>query len=124
MVKVADTEESFGILLKDTYGKGQMWTLAVPDSFPDLYKIPGKALTRIRREFPAAKAYLECKAGISLFPYDNDVFIIYPYVTSQAQPSTLYLHILRIPPLYSRNGETVFELPAIPGKYELYRIIR
>lgn len=144
VVKVADTEESFGILLKDTYGKGQMWTLAVPDSFPDLYKIPGKALTRIRREFPAAKAYLECKAGISLFPYDNDVFIIYPYVTSQAQPSTLYLHILdevkelempvrkhpmtgeiiRIPPLYSRNGETVFELPAMPGKYELYRIIR
>ena len=144
VVKVADTEESFGILLKDTYGKGQMWTLAVPDSFPDLYKIPGKALTRIRREFPATGAYLECKAGISLFPYDNDVFIIYPYVTSQAQPSTLYLHILdevkelempvrkhpitgeiiRIPPLYSRNGETVFELPAMPGKYELYRIIR
>jgi hypothetical protein len=144
VVKVADTEESFGILLKDIYGKGQMWTLAVPDSFPDLYKIPCKALTRIRREFPAPKAYLECKAGISLFPYDNDVFIIYPYVTSQAQPSTLYLHILdevkelempvrkhpitgeiiRIPPLYSRNGETVFELPAMPGKYELYRIIR
>ncbi len=144
VVKVADTEESFGILLKDTYGKGQMWTLAVPDSFPDLYKIPGKALTRIRREFPAAKAYLECEAGISMFPYDNDALIIYPYATSQAQPSTLYLHILdevrelempvrrnpmtgeiiRIPPLYSRNGETVFELPAMPGKYELYRMIR
>jgi hypothetical protein len=145
VVKVADTEESFGILLKDTYGKGQMWTLAVPDSFPDLYKIPGKALTRIRREFPTAKAYLECKAGISLFPYDNDTLIIYPYVTSQAQPSTICLHILddkvkelempvrkhpmtgeiiRIPPLYSRDGETVFELHAVPGKYELYRIIR
>ena len=144
VVKVADTEESFGILLKDTYGKGQMWTLAVPDSFPDLYKIPGKALTRIRREFPAAGAYLECKAGISLFPYDNDTLIIYPYATSQAQPSTLYLHVLsevkelempvrknpmtgeiiRIPPLYVRNGETVFELPAMPGKYEQYRIIR
>lgn len=144
VVKVADTEESFGILLKDTYGKGQMWTLAVPDSFPDLYKIPGKALTRIRREFPAAGAYLECRAGISLFPYDNDTLIIYPYVTSQAQPSTIHLHVpaeakelempvrrdfmtgenVRIKPLYSRDGETVFELPAMPGKYELYRILR
>ena len=144
VVKVADTEESFGILLKDTFGKGQMWTLAVPDSFPDLYKIPGKALTRIRREFPAGGAYLECKAGVSLFPYDNDTLVIYPYVTAQSQPSTLYLHVsgeaealempvrrnpvtgetVRISPLYSRDGETVFELPSMPGRYELYRILR
>ena len=144
VVKVGDTEESFGILLKDTYGKGQMWTLAVPDSFPDFYKLPGKALTRIRAEFPAGGAYLECKAGISLFPYDNDTLIIYPYSTSQAQPSTVLLHItgeakelvmpvrknpvtgkeIRISPLYARDGETVFELPAMPGKYELYRVVR
>ena len=144
VVKVADSEESFGILLKDTYGKGQMWTLTVPDSFPDLYKLPGKALTRIRREFPAAGIYLECRAGISLFPYDNDTFILYPYVTAQSRPSAVYLHVfgrvkalemparrnpmtdetIRVLPLYSRDDETVFELPAMPGKYELYRIIR
>ena len=145
VVKVADTEESFGILLKDTYGKGQMWTLAVPDSFPDLYKIPGRALTRIRREFPVNGAYLECRAGISLFAYDNDTLIVYPYVTSQAQPSTAYLHVageakalempaapkdfrtgktVRVEPLYSRDGETVFELRAMPGRYDLYRIVR
>ena len=144
LVKVADTEESFGILLKDTYGKGQMWTLAVPDSFPDLYKLPGKALTRIRAEFPAGGAYLECKADVSLFPYDNDTLVLYPYSTSQAQPSTVYLHVegeakelempvrkdfrtgenRRILPLYIRDGETVFELPAMPGQYELYRIVR
>ena len=144
VVKVADSEESFGILLKDTCGKGQMWTLTVPDSFPDLYKLPGKALTRIRREFPAAGVYLECRAGISLFPYDNDTFILYPYVTSQSRPSAVYLHVfgrvkalempvrrnpmtgetIRVLPLYARDEETVFELPAMPGKYELYRIIR
>ena len=144
VVKVADMEESFGLLLKDTYGKGQMWTLAVPDNFPDLYKIPGKALTRIRREFPAAGAYLECRAGVSLFPYDNDALIIYPYVTSQSQPATVYLHVLgeakaldmpvhmdfmtgqpvRIPPLFVRDGETVFEIQTMPGKYELCKIIR
>ncbi len=144
VVKVADTEESFGILLKDTYGKGQMWTLAVPDNFPDLYKIPGKALTRIRREFPACGTYLECRAGVSLFPYDNDTLIVYPYVTAQSQPASAYLHVegeakalempvrkdfitggkIRIEPLYSRDGETVFELRTMPGRYELYRIVR
>ena len=143
LVKVADSEESFGILLRDTYGKGQMWTLAVPDNFPDLYKIPGKALTRIRREFPAGGVYLECKAGISLFAYDNNTFIIYPYVTSRSQPSTVLVHVpgeaealempvrkhpvtgktIRINPLYRKNGETVFEARAIPGRYELYRCV-
>ncbi len=144
VVKAAESEESFGILLKDTYGKGQMWTLAVPDNYPDLYKLPGKVLTRIRREFPAGGAYLECRAGISLFPYDNDTLIVYPYVTSTSQPAAAYLHIAgeakalemperkdfltggkrRIEPVYARDGETVFELRTMPGQYELYRIIR
>ncbi len=144
VVKAADTEESFGILLKDTYGKGQMWTLTVPDSFPDLYKLPSEALTRIRREFPVGGAWLECGAGISLFPYDNGTLILYPYVTARSQPSTVYLHVtgsatalelpvrrdpktgeaVRIRPLYARDGETVFELAAMPGRYELIRILR
>jgi hypothetical protein len=144
VAKVADTEESFGIFLKDTYGKGQMWTLAVPDSFPDFYKMPEPVLTRIRAEFSVGGVYLECGAGISLFPYDNDTLIIYPYATSQAQPATIYLHVagdvkalempvrkdfrtgetVRIPPMYTRAGETVFELRTNPGSYELYRLIK
>ena len=144
LVKVAESEESFGLLLRDTYGKGQMLTLAVPDNFPDLYKLPGKALTRIRREFPAGGVYLESKAGVSLFPYDNDTFVIYPYVAAGAQPTTILIHVkgeaealelplrkhpvtgetIRLAPLYRRNGETVFEGRTMPGKYELGRIIR
>ena len=144
VVKAAESEESFAILLRDTYGKGQMWTLAVPDNFPDLYKLPGKALTRIRREFPAGGAYLESKAGVSLFPYENDTFIVYPYVRAGAQPATILFHVtgeaealelpvrkhpmtgegIRIPPLYRKNGETVFEARITPGKYELCKVIR
>ena len=143
LVKVAESEESFGILLRDTYGKGQLWTLAVPDSFPDLYKLPGKALTRIRREFPAGGVYLESRAGISLFPYDNGTFIVYPYSTSQAQPASVLVHVagdaaaletpvrrhpmtgetFRIEPLYKKDGETVFEIRTQPGRYDLYRIV-
>ena len=145
LVKVADTEESFGILLRDTYGKGQMWTLAVPDSFPDLYKLPGKALTRLRREFPGGRVYLECRAGVSLFPYDNGSFVVYPYATGESQPATLLIHVtgdvkalemplkrnfftqeagnVRLEPLYKKDGETVFRTRTMPGQYELYRII-
>ena len=79
----------------------------------------------------------------SLFPYDNDAFIIYPYVTSRSQPSTILIHAagdvealempvrkhpvtgkpFRIEPLYRENGETVFKVRAMPGKYELYRCV-
>ena len=144
LVKVADTEESFGLLLRDTYGRGEMLTLAVPDSFPDLYKLPRSVLTRIRRALSVRNAYLEAGSGVSLFVYDNDTLIVYPYVTSEAQPATIRLHILgeasalkmperkdfrtgkkvTIPPLYTREGETVFEIRIQPGRYDLYRIGR
>ncbi|QTE69002.1 hypothetical protein JNO48_03570 [Clostridiales bacterium] len=143
LAKVADTEESFGLLLRDTYGKGQMLTLAVPDSFPDLYKIPKSVLTRIRREFPSRRVYLECGSGVSLFTYDNNAFILYPYVTSQAQPGAVRIHVkgeaealelplrkdfrtgnpMRIPPLMKNSAETVFEVRANPGVYDLFRIV-
>ena len=31
---------------------------------------------------------------------------------------------MRIDPLYRKNGETVFETRAMPGRYELFRIVR
>ncbi|MDO5435923.1 MAG: permease [Clostridia bacterium] len=143
LAKVNGTEESFGLLLRETYGKGVMLTLAVPDHFPDLYRMPREVLTRIRAEFPVTRVYAECGAGISLFPYDNDTFILYPYVTAESQPDTIRLHVkgttegLEMPlvrdfrsgdkavlkPLYERNGETVFETRAVPGEYVLYRIL-
>ncbi len=61
-----------------------------------------------------------------------------------AQPATILFHVtgeaealelpvrkhpvtgeaIRIPPLYRKNGETVFEGKAMPGKYELIRVVR
>lgn len=32
--------------------------------------------------------------------------------------------VLRLEPLYRKNGETVFEARTQPGAYELYRVIR
>ena len=137
LVKAACGQESYGLLLRDTYGKGEMWTLAVPDAFTDLYKLPAEALTRIRAEFPVGGVYLEGGAEISLFVYDNDAFILYPYVDNGVQPCKVKLHIvgkaralklpvqkLRLEPLQTDDKETVFEAPAMPGKYVLYQIER
>ena len=66
-----------------------------------------------------------------------------PYVTSQAQPGAVRIHVkgeaealelplrkdfrtgnpMRIPPLMKNSAETVFEVRANPGVYDLFRIV-
>ena len=137
LIKTRVGQESYGMLLRDTYGKGEMLTLAVPDAFSDLYRLPVDVLTRLRAALPVNGVHLECVSRISLFCYDNDAFIIYPYVDDGAQPSLGRIHVsgqvqaLRMPvtgrevkPLCHTGAETVFEFRAMPGRYDLYHIIR
>jgi len=137
IVKTRVGQESYGMLLRDTYGKGELWTLAVPDSFSDLYHLPADVLTRLRAEFPVNGVHLECGPEISLFPYDNEAFIVYPYVDEGAQPSLVRIHVAgqvkalempvegrQLPPLYANDDETVFEYHAVPGQYRLFRPVR
>lgn len=144
LVKISKDEESFGILLRDTYGKGVMYTLNVPDNYPDIYKLPSEALSRIREEFPVNGIWMEGESGTSLFTYDNDAFILYRYVTSASQPTKVKIHVkgncngLAVPlmkkpvgqntftltPLYQNDRETVFEVPVRPGDYQVFRTIK
>ena len=137
LIKTRVGQESYGMLLRDTYGKGEMLTLAVPDSFSDLYHLPCDVLTRLRAEVPVNGVHLECEGLMSLFAYDNGAFIVYPYVDEGAQPSLYRIHVqgqvsaLEMPvsgrkllPLYTAQNETVFEARAIPGHYVLYRPVR
>lgn len=137
VVKGMHGEESYGVLLRDSYCDGRLWTLAVPDAFPDFYHIPAEALSRIRQAMPVNGAWLEGGAGISLFAYDNDAFVLYPYVMEGAQRSIVRLHVKgakaltlpcrggrRLEPLYFRGDEAVFEVEAVPGRYEICRVER
>lgn len=142
LVKGAVGQENYAILLRDTYGKGEMLTLVVPDAFPQLNNLPMEALTRIRAEFPVGGVYLEGIDRISLFVYDNDTFIVYPYVDDGTQASEIRLHVLgnakalklpvqdrgpqggELKPLYRDEHETVFKANAMPGRYVLYQIVR
>lgn len=55
LIKTRVGQESYGMLLRDTYGKGEMLTLAVPDSFSDLYRLPADVLTRLRAALPGER---------------------------------------------------------------------
>ncbi|MBQ6529113.1 MAG: hypothetical protein IJI38_11365, partial [Clostridia bacterium] len=136
VIKLISGEESFGLLLRDDYARGHLWTLAVPDAFPDLYALPQEVLSRIRQSFPVQGVWLEGGARISLFVYDNDSVIVYPYVMDGVQRQVVRLHVRgasallpapgerEIRPLYVSGDEAVFEIPAVPGKFTLYQIIR
>jgi hypothetical protein len=137
VVKGMRGEESYGVLLEDVYCDGRLWTLAVPDAFPDFYHIPAEALSRIRQAMPVNGIWLEGGARISLFAYDNDAFVVYPYVMEGTQRSVVRLHVKgakaltlpcqgneRLEPLYIRGDEAVIEAEAMPGRYEIYRVER
>jgi len=132
---IAD-EEAYTLLARDTYGKGQMYTLIVPDSFSDLKHYPNLILNRMRKEFAVKGIYLEGNPMISLFVYDNDTFILYPYVDNNTYDSDVYVHVnggksllhpdsgRTIDPLYVRNDEAIFCLRASVGKIGCYKIVR
>ena len=108
---------------------GHVWTLAVPDAFPDFYAMPEQALSRIRQVFPVEGVWLEGPARIGLFVYDNGSFIVYPFVMDGVQRQLVRLHVkgassLRVMgqksslvPLYREGDEAVFEVPVMPGKF-------
>ena len=129
-------EEAYTLLARDTYGKGQMYTLVVPEAFSDLKHYPNLILNRMRKEFAVNGIYLEGDPMIGLFVYDNDTFVLYPYVDADTRDSDVFIHIegakgLRIPgmeriiePLYTRNSEAIFCLRASIGKFACYQVVR
>ena len=137
IIKTRVGQESYGMLLRDTYGKGEMLTLAVPDAFPDVYRLPADVLSRIRAALPVNGVHLEGDALISLFHYDNGAFILYPYVDEGTQPRLCRIHVAgqvealdmpvagrKLPPLYQNEKETVFEFRAVPGQYTVFKPVK
>lgn len=136
LIKSVCAQESYGMLLMDHVGKGELCTLAVPYALSDLYRLPAEVLSRLRAQYPVGGVWLEGGAGISLFVYDNDTFIPYMYVDSNARPAVIRLHVAgaaalelpqrgeRLEPLYTEKGEAVFEVCIEPGEYDIYRVVR
>lgn len=129
-------EEAYTLFALDTYGEGQMYTLTIPESFSDLKYYPNVIRDRMRKEFAVNGIYLTGDPMISLFAYDNDTFVIYPYVDAATRDSDIYVHIKGaetivnvdngqvINPLYYDIDEAVFCLRATVGKFTGYQIQR
>ena len=83
MAKGVVGEENYPLLLRDSYGRGTLYTLALPDEYGYLYDLPAEVLRVIRSVFALdVPAYLEGPSMVSLFAYEKDVFALYPYVTN------------------------------------------
>ena len=67
----------YPILLRDTYSKGMLFVLTVPDDFGNLYDFPAGALNVIRRAVSKdVGAYIEGPSKVALFPYDNKTLVV------------------------------------------------
>ena len=67
----------YPILLRDTYSKGMLFVLTIPDDFGNLYDYPAGALNVIRRVTSKdVGAYIEGPAKVALFPYDNRTLVV------------------------------------------------
>ena len=81
LCKAVAGEENYPLLLRDPYGKGQLYTLAVPDEYGLLYDVPAPLWRVIRSVFALdVPVYLDGPTQISLFPYEGDAFGLYRYV--------------------------------------------
>ena len=67
----------YPILLRDTYSKGTLFVLTIPDDFGNLYDFPAGALNVIRRAMSKdTGAYIEGPSKVALFPYDNKTLVV------------------------------------------------
>ena len=67
----------YPILLRDTYSKGMLFVLTIPDDFGNLYDYPAGALNVIRRAMSKdVGAYIEGPAKVAFFPYDNRTMVV------------------------------------------------
>jgi len=67
----------YPILLRNTYSKGMLFVLTIPDDFGNLYDYPAGVLNVIRRVMSKdVGAYLEGPSKVALFPYDNKTMVI------------------------------------------------
>ena len=73
-----DSGLGWPFLHRDVYSKGTVYLLVVPDNFADLYNLPDAVLNSLRQTISAKDmpVSIQGPAGVSLFVYDNNTFIV------------------------------------------------
>jgi hypothetical protein len=81
------------ILCYDTYGKGRLTTLVLPDMPSKIYELPAEVLKAIRQELEVSDIWIDAPAGVSLFTYDNKTFGVYAYTWDGCTPVEFNVYV-------------------------------
>lgn len=77
----------YPIMLRSQYSKGNLYVITIPDDFGNLYDYPTPVLNAFRQVMSKDLGmYIEAPAKVSLFVYDNGMFIVESYLD---QPVTI-----------------------------------
>jgi hypothetical protein len=124
---------SHALLLCGAYGKGSLYILTIPDNFADLYNLPAETLALLRGQFDLPVT-LESVGRVSLFPYDNNTFILQSFldrperVRVRINKPDVKLELLaktKIRPfeiVRSGEAESVFDIFMMPGHYMAFKM--
>lgn len=125
-------DESYTLFSCDTYGKGKLYTMVIPDSFSDIKYIPETVLNRMRKEFAVDGTYIKASPMTSIFHYDNDTFVLYAYAGFEPRSRETEVHVRdsaalldvesgrTLKPRYYREGEAVYCFRLKAGKLQTF----
>jgi hypothetical protein len=124
-------ENNFPILTKNSYGKGSLYILTIPDDFGDLYYYPAEALYPIRAAFSHnSDILIDTVSKVSLFTYDNGIFAIKSFLpfTQEVAITVNKLGVClndlvsgeQIKGLQCGN-KTIFNVQIAPMSYRVYK---
>jgi hypothetical protein len=120
----------YPMLLQAGYASGHLTVLTVPDGFGDLYVLPDEVLASIRRLLSRDLfVTIEAPARVSLFPYDNDTFIVESFLPHATMARAVTDgRFTKLRDLLSgqevtgtkRGDKTVFETPIGANAYRVF----
>ncbi|MCR4764407.1 MAG: hypothetical protein K5696_12850, partial [Lachnospiraceae bacterium] len=110
------------LFLKDTWDRGELYLINLPENPSDLAGVPVWALDAVKPAFHHGRVYVSAP-NVSLFSYDNGVFILYAHVTGQAHPIRATIHVTgenaKLTWLNPRMGTKELELTGEEAYYDL-----
>jgi hypothetical protein len=126
-------DNSFPILLRTGYSRGNLYVLTIPDDYGSLYALPRSILSLVKEAFLAQSAVtVDSGSKIPLFLYDNGTFVIRsfkPYIddarviVKKENAKLLNLVTNEVLEGVSAKGTTAFDLILHPSLNRAFQIL-
>ena len=116
MMNAGHGEYHESILCFDTYGKGRLTTLVLPDMPSRIYELPAQVLAAIRKELEVSDIWIDAPAGVSVFTYDNKTFGVYAYTWDGCTPQEFTLYVKGEHKALKRIPDSDVQSPWLPSE--------